>query len=726
MKLFNQNKKGNVVASLMKASAAISMCVFFAACGEDSSNNSNVSEQAGCFVSKNDDGESYTLKCLDGTEVVIHDGKDGSDGKAGSDGKDDSAGAGCTIKELDGGAISLTCPDGTSLVFNSDGKVTPVVSSDSKSPKSSSSSKTDKKSSSSMKTDGKSSSSAKADGKSSSSNKTVDKGQGYVQFNADVYHSFKNAGVYLYDSDNMSDTAVVKLTSTVCGDSVMLKLNRYERYFYAPFKMSFDGGKSGVLKVCSGYSISVEYADASTGVSQFDEAFISAAKSDVVDNVSISFGNSSYKDDVDKAVIFLHDESLLDDEPVNVYVQSVATISETICGDGSNGVMGCTVNTKTDTTEKKKKIVLYPVSGGETSDRIGFVEFVVGESDDGQVSVKGDCDLTVTYTSDYFSKDYSTKATWSMSELYGLTCTMDGKIQKGVKDSSKSYVCDAGEIRLVNDGEYKVGKGCTSYNGKDNDSYKNVKIVCSAGEWSLICGKNGELVEDPFDGKTKVCDAGEFRSLNDKEELIGKGCTSYNEKDSVKVDGVAWLCSSGKWKVTNIKYVIGTMKDSRDGKTYKTVTIGSQTWMAENMSYDYEVDGESYGNYCNADDCTTYGRNYTWVVALEACPKGWHLPDTTEWRTLYKAIGNDPYAMQAKGYDRWNDATNVSGISALPAGYEHNFGVYSFGGSAIFWSSTESNGDNAYCWYLGVNEADLNSGCLKSRGLSVRCLKDSE
>lgn len=625
MKLFNQNKKRNVVADLMKASAAISMCVFFAACGEDSSNNSNVSEQAGCSVSKNDDGESYTLKCLDGTEVVIHDGKDGSDGK------DDSAGAGCTIKELDGGAISLTCPDGTSLVFNSDGKVTPVVSSDSKSPNSSSS--------------------TKADGKSSSSNKTVDKGQGYVQFNADVYYSFKNAGVYLYDSDNMSDTAVVKLTSTVCGDSVMLKLNRYERYFYAPFKMSFDGGKSGVLKVCGGYSISVEYADASTGVSQFDKAFISAVKSDIVDNVSISFGKSSYKDDVDKAVIFLHDESLLDDEPVNVYVQSAATISETVCGDGSNGVMGCTVNTKTDTTEKKKKIVLYPVSGGETSDRIGFVEFVVGESDDGQVSVKGDCDLTVTYTSDYFSKDYSTKATWSMSELYGLTCTKDGKIQKGVMDSSKSYVCDAGEIR----------------------------------------------------------------SLNDKEELIGKGCTSYNEKDSVKVDDVAWLCSSGKWKMTNI--IIGTMKDSRDGKTYKTVTIGSQTWMAENLNYDYKVDGESYGNYCNAEDCsTTYGRSYTWVVALEACPKGWHLPDTTEWRTLYKAIGNDPYAMQAKGYEVWKDATNASGFSALPPFFD----------SAIFWSSTESNCGYAYYWDLLVNEADLSRDSHNSGGLCVRCLKDSE
>ena len=626
MKLFYQNKKGNVVASLMKASAAISICVFFAACGEDSSNNSNVSEQAGCSVSKNDDGESYTLKCLDGTEVVIHDGKDGSDGKAGSDGKDDSAGAGCTIKELDGGAISLTCPDGTSLVFNSDGKVTSVVSSDSKSPKSSSSSKTDKKSSSSMKTDGKSSSSTKADGKSSSSNKTVDKGQGYVQFNADVYHSFKNAGVYLYDSDNMSDTAVVKLTSSAGGDSVMLKLKRYERYFYAPFLMSLNGGMSGVLKVSGGCTISVEYADASTGESQFDEASVSTTIPGLADNVSISFGNSIYEDYVDKAVIFLHDESLVDDEPVNVYVRSVATISETVCGDGSNGVMGCTVNTKTDTTEKKKKIVLYPVSGGETSDRIGFVEFVVGESGDGQISVKGSyCNLTVTYTSDYFVKDYSATANWSMSEFYGLTCTKDAEIQKGVRDPGKYYVCDADKFRLANDEEIKVGKGCTSYNGKD----------------------------------------------------------------SVKIDSVDWLCSSGKW----IAKIVGTMKDTRDNKTYKTVTIGTQTWMAENLNYDYKVDGESYGNYCDTDNCSTYGRYYTWEVAYNACPTGWHLPKDTEWSALYDAVGKNAYAMG---------------------------GFVDVDSTAKFWSSTEFNDDYYAYFFFGGMPLGY---AAKHVGLSVRCVK---
>ena len=329
---------------------------------------------------------------------------------------------------------------------------------------------------------------------------------------------------------------------------------------------------------------------------------------------------------MDKAVIFLHDESLVDDEPVNVYVRSVATISETVCGDGSNGVMGCTVNTKTDTTEKKKKIVLYPVSGGETSDRIGFVEFVVGESGDGQISVKGSyCNLTVTYTSDYFVKDYSATANWSMSEFYGLTCTKDAEIQKGVRDPGKSYVCDADKFRLANDEEIKVGKGCTSYNGKD----------------------------------------------------------------SVKIDSVDWLCSSGKW----IAKIVGTMKDTRDNKTYKTVTIGTQTWMAENLNYDYKVDGESYGNYCDTDNCSTYGRYYTWEVAYNACPTGWHLPKDTEWSALYDAVGKNAYAMG---------------------------GFVDVDSTAKFWSSTEFNDDYYAYFFFGGMPLGY---AAKHVGLSVRCVK---
>lgn len=217
--------------------------------------------------------------------------------------------------------------------------------------------------------------------------------------------------------------------------------------------------------------------------------------------------------------------------------------------------------------------------------------------------------------------------------------------------------------------------------------------------------------------------------------------------------------------------VAGTMTDERDGKTYKTVTIGTQTWMAENLNYAYTGVPYSYtfndSNYtsdsiswCYNDSveyCTKYGRLYTWAAAMDSvgtwsengkgcgyenkcspiypvrgiCPEGWHLPDTTEWNTLFTAVGGSYTAgKMLKSTSSWNSSGNGSdtySFSALRAGCRYDYGGYGDGGAgASFWSSSQKKDSIAYhvllFYYLDVAESHTSSN--KYYGFSVRCVKD--
>ena len=203
-----------------------------------------------------------------------------------------------------------------------------------------------------------------------------------------------------------------------------------------------------------------------------------------------------------------------------------------------------------------------------------------------------------------------------------------------------------------------------------------------------------------------------------------------------------------------------TLTDLRDGQTYKTVTIGDQTWMAENLNYAYTgVPASDSTSWCYDNDpanCVKYGRLYTWAVAMDSvgtwstngkgcgygstcsptgtirgiCPEGWHLPDTTEWNTLFTAVGGQSTAGKVlKSQTGWDDSGNgmdAFGFSALPAGLRDDNGGYDNEGShAFFWSSTESYSYYAYYMFLYYYDDYAYLYLLnKYYGRSVRCVKD--
>lgn len=323
-----------------------------------------------------------------------------------------------------------------------------------------------------------------------------------------------------------------------------------------------------------------------------------------------------------------------------------------------------------------------------------------------------------------------------------------------------SISCYSREAMCIsNNVETKVGFGYfypyRIYNCDDNYG-KEYILECGLGG---ILAKVGGYV--PNESK-KICDYYATAQIS-KKELLKLNAMDRSEFDR-RTDGKLYT----KLKRKNINPQMGEMVDSRDGKKYKTVKIGDQVWMAENLNFKYKVKGEPYGNYCNEDKCKVLGRYYTWAAAMDSaglyssqgedcgyghsrdckatnpirgiCPENWHLPSGYEFKKLFAyleesknieelafSLDDDAaFAFQATG-DEWENATNTTGFSAIPAGYRGNLGgFHNVSSEAKFWSTALSRvNDQAY--YFGVH-ASFAGGydTHMNNGLSVRCVKDDE
>jgi len=217
-------------------------------------------------------------------------------------------------------------------------------------------------------------------------------------------------------------------------------------------------------------------------------------------------------------------------------------------------------------------------------------------------------------------------------------------------------------------------------------------------------------------------------------------------------------CGGKKNNDTATPPSITTFVDSRDGKRYRTVQIGTQRWMAENLNYAAEGSrcyGEGVGvvikeaeylldyetrDLCDKeiqDNCAKYGRLYQWETAKNVCPAGWHLANKKEWQELIKYVGGKSITgTKLKSSSDWKDNGNGSddyGFSALPGGYCFAYFQYA-GYGGYWWSVTGHNAANPYfCGISTDNEGvDCRRYSLKGKFAkvienyySVRCVQDT-
>lgn len=290
------------------------------------------------------------------------------------------------------------------------------------------------------------------------------------------------------------------------------------------------------------------------------------------------------------------------------------------------------------------------------------------------------------------------------------------------------------------------------------------------GLWSTFYFKSvsEECVteEDSYTYQVYVYDRG-WRVAKREELCYGKACTAMSGGESIIWNGRTYVCSDTAWRQENVynldkssffasDVVYGSLTDERDGQVYKTVKIGTQVWMAENLNYADSLkdvvlqDGASFCYDNDSDNCAVGGRFYRWAAAMGLlskynnsradttllkssnhrglCPEGWHIPDTTEWNTLIATVGKGN-ASALKTTSAWlfdadsiGAATNSTGFSAAPTGVNASSGANS---QILFCSTYQTYSDEFRYFSLSYSSNLLYYGSRdKEYPCFVRCIQD--
>lgn len=335
-----------------------------------------------------------------------------------------------------------------------------------------------------------------------------------------------------------------------------------------------------------------------------------------------------------------------------------------------------------------------------------------------------------------------------------------------LSSSSSGKVTEPAEVTSSSSEKAKSSSSDAQSDAKQSSSSeKSGMSSCSTDDASSssVKSESSSSVETPkssSSGETSVSSSSsaDVQSSSSETAVNSSSSVSGASSSSLNFD---WSLPKETYLNPEIEY--DTIIDSRDGKVYKTVKIGDQTWMAENLNFDPGQGGSGDNKYVwswcynnEPKNCDVAGRLYTWAAAMDStgmwstngkgcgygiecaptypvrgiCPTGWHLPVHAEWSALINAVGgySSSWGSALKSQTGWinnGNGTDAFGFSAMPvAGWGRDDDIFGHAGDAVdFWSASEFNSYMAYDMVLN-DDYESQGSADKDRVQSVRCVKD--
>ena len=339
----------------------------------------------------------------------------------------------------------------------------------------------------------------------------------------------------------------------------------------------------------------------------------------------------------------------------------------------------------------------------------------------------------------------------------------------GVQNKDKDWQWENAGLMLKSTTEWEIYLQ-QSGNGTDAFGFS----AFPAGYWAYpldLGNRKSYLMGE----ETKFASSTQNDRSNDHAFFMTLGTDNHAEMySSSKTDANSIRCLKGAGKLIGT----GKMKDERDGQVYRTIKIGNQVWMAQNLNYAYNepTSTQDSSSFCyggNPANCTIFGRLYLWSAAMDSvgkfstngkgcgygskcsatgkvrgvCPSGWHLPSREEVVTLLETVGGEQMPEEdwqwenagkaLKSVGGWNkfnldngNGTDEFGFSAIPAGnWDYSGRFFYIGDELNIMTSSLKKDNSSDSYYLSllnnVSYASIYSGSSMD-GQSVRCIMDEE